>query len=166
MDCYADYKCLISQPASLERYEVWLLFLMVLYFMRVHLMGMHLTGMHLMDGYLMNVHLTGVCLIGVYLTGDLMGVHLIHVSHRRVPHRRASHRRVSHGRASHGRASQNAAVLLSRTYVFTAFGGPGLMSHFSFWRLSSTWAILRPRVRATCKLFTTAMIHEIVVTAA
>jgi hypothetical protein len=26
---------------------------------------------------------------------------------------------------------QNAAVLLSRTYVFTAFGGPGLMSRFS-----------------------------------
>jgi hypothetical protein len=86
--------------------------------------------------------------------------------HGRAPHRRvryghtchwhASHRRVHHGRASYGAYLIGVHLtggypmgvhfmgvhhrmqpsLPSRTYVFAAFGAPGLMLHFSFWR---TW---------------------------
>jgi hypothetical protein len=49
--------------------------------------------------------------MGVHLTGVCpMGVHFMGVHHRMQP------------------------FLLSRTYVFAAFGRPGLMPHFSFWR--------------------------------
>ena len=64
-------------------------------------------GVYLMIG----VYLTGVYLMGVYLIGvHLIGVYLMGVHHRMQP------------------------FLLSRTYVFAAFGGPGLMPHFSFRR--------------------------------
>jgi hypothetical protein len=66
---------------------------------------------YLIDVYLMGVHLIGVHLTGMDLMGmDLIGVHFTGVHHRMQP------------------------FLLSRTYVFAAFGGPGLMPHFSFWR--------------------------------
>jgi hypothetical protein len=69
-------------------------------------MGVYVTGVHLIGVHLMGMHLIGVYLMSVHLTGAcLIGVH-----HRMQP------------------------FLLSRTYVFAAFGGPGLMPHFSFWR--------------------------------
>ena len=82
-------------------------------------MGAYLTGVPFIGVYLMSVHLACVYLRRaphcLYPTGVyVMGMHLIgHASHRRV---------------HHGRASQDAAVLLSRTYIFAAFGGrwPGV----------------------------------------
>jgi Pentapeptide repeats (8 copies) len=94
-----------------------------MYLTGVHLMGVYLINVHLTGMHLMGVHLTGVHLIGVYLTGMhltgvyLIGVYLIGVHHRMQP------------------------FLLSRTYVFAAFGGPGLMPRFSFFALSGNLAL-------------------------
>ena len=71
---------------------------------------MYLTVVHLMGVYLINVHLTGVYLTGMHLTVYLICMYLMSVHHRMQP------------------------FLLSRTDIFAAFGGPGLMPRFSFLR--------------------------------
>jgi hypothetical protein len=68
-----------------------------------------------MGVYLMGVHLTActsrACVMGMHLIGmHLIAVNIMGVHHRIQP------------------------FLLSRTCVLAAFGGPGLMPHFSFWR--------------------------------
>ena len=83
------------------------------YLMNVYLTGVHPMRIHFISVCLRGVYLTGMCLIGLYLMGvHLMyltrvyvrGIHLIGVHHRIQP------------------------FLLSRTYVFAAFGGrwPGV----------------------------------------
>jgi hypothetical protein len=78
--------------------------LMGVYFMGVYLMSVHLIGMHLISVYFMGVHLIGMHLMSVHLTGVyLMGVHFMGVHRRMQP------------------------FLLSRTYIFAAFGGPAFL---------------------------------------
>jgi hypothetical protein len=63
-------------------------------------------GIHLIAMHFIGVYVMGVHLMGAYL----MGVHFMDVHHRMQP------------------------FLLSRMCIFAAFGGPGMMPHFSFWR--------------------------------
>ena len=45
------------------------------------------------------------------------------------------HQTMSTSNPHHG---QDAAVLLSRTNVFAAFGSPSLVPHFSFWQIKGS----------------------------
>src|SRR5271155_2201951 len=83
----------------------------------VHLICVHLTGTHLIGVWFIGVYLIGVYLTGVYVMGmHLIGMHLIGVYTMGVHFMGVHHRMQS--------------FLLSRTYVFAAFGSPGLMPHF------------------------------------